>query len=248
GIVRLAAAVVAVSISSTAAVLGWAMVCAPLGTLLVRPWRFDNATVEGVVATPARGFLVNYALGSSASQLLLAGAPLGIAALGGTDQLRSVMFVTFTLYRAPLTLIYNLQGRVLSLLVRLGDKDNLARLAKRVGMGGLVLIAMAALVGWMLGAQVVGVLFGEEFMPVRLVAALAAAGVIAASVTQVLSQALVAGGSTGELAGAWVGGLTAGLVTMAMVGGPPEIRVASGFLVGELVALALAGWRTARAR
>ncbi|MGQ0849205.1 MAG: hypothetical protein ACT4OP_08830, partial [Actinomycetota bacterium] len=52
GIVRLAAAVVAVSISSTAAVLGWAMVCAPLGTLLVRPWRFDNATVEGVVATP----------------------------------------------------------------------------------------------------------------------------------------------------------------------------------------------------
>ncbi len=42
-----------------------------------------------------------------------------VAALGGDEHLRSIMFVTFTLYRAPLTLIYNLQGRVLSLLVRL---------------------------------------------------------------------------------------------------------------------------------
>ncbi len=81
-----------------------------------------------------------------------------------------------------------------------------------------------------------------------LVAAFAAAGVIAASITQILSQALVAGGSTGELAGAWVGGLVVGLGTMALWDGPPDVRVAAGFLAGEVVALTLATWRILRPR
>jgi hypothetical protein len=61
-----------------------------------------------------------------------------------------------------------------------------------------------------------------------------------------MGQALVANGSTGQLASAWVGGLFAGLVTMFLVGGTPDLRVAVGFAVGELVALALACWRTLR--
>ncbi len=39
--------------------LGWAMVAAPTAVyLLGRPWSHDRETVVGVVATPARGFLV----------------------------------------------------------------------------------------------------------------------------------------------------------------------------------------------
>jgi len=111
---------------------------------------------------------------------------------------------------------------------------------------GLALVALAGFVGFFVGPAVVGLLFGSEFRPVAIVASLAAAGVIAGSVTQLMGQALVATGSTGQLAGAWVGGLAAGLVTMFAVSGAPDFRVAVGFVVGELVALALACWRTLR--
>jgi O-antigen/teichoic acid export membrane protein len=246
GLARLAAAVAFLSISPTAVSLGWAMVCAPLGIFLISPWRLDRETVAGVAPTSARGFLSSYAAGASASQLLLAGAPLGVAALGGGEALRSIMFQTFTLYRAPLTLIYNLQGRVLSLLVRHGNREEIRQLARRLLGLGVILVVAAAAVGFVAGPKVVELLYGFEFRPLALVAALAAAGVIAAAVTQLLSQALVAGGSTGELAGAWIGGLVVGLATMLALPGNPDFRVAAGFVAGEIAALAIASWRTLR--
>ena len=246
GVVRLVAAVGFITFSVSAPALGWAMVAAPLCVLLVRPFRYDRETVSGVEPTKASGFLSSYVLGSAASQVLLGAAPIGVGALGGNGALQSVVFTTFLLYRAPLTLIYNLQGRLLSLLVRMDEKTNLRQgLLKLVGFGS-VLIGLAGVVGFSVGPAVVELLFGAEFRPVATVAALAAAGVIAGSVTQLIGQALVASGSTGQLASAWVGGLLAGLVTMLAVGGTPDLRVAVGFAVGESVALALACWRTLR--
>ena len=246
GVVRLVAAVAFIAFSVSAPALGWAMVAAPLCVLLVRPFRYDRETVSGVAPTKASGFLSSYVLGSAASQVLLGAAPIGVGALGGNEALRSVVFTTFLLYRAPLTLIYNLQGRLLSLLVRMDGKTDLRQgLLKLVGFG-LILVGLAGAVGFFVGPAVVGLLFGPEFRPVATVAALAAAGVIAGSVTQLMGQALVANGSTGQLASAWVGGLLAGLATMFLVGGTPDFRVALGFAVGELVALGLACWRTLR--
>ena len=246
GIFRLVAAVGFVALSVSAVSLGWAMVAAPLCVLLVRPFRYDRETVVGVAPTKASGFLSSYVLGSAASQVLLGAAPIGVGALGGNEALRSVVFSTFLLYRAPLTLIYNLQGRLLSLLVRMDSKNGLRQgLLKLVGFG-LALVGLAGVVGFFVGPAVVELLFGTEFRPVATVAALAAAGVIAGSVTQLMGQALVAAGSTGQLASAWVGGLFVGLVAMFLVGGTPDFRVAVGFVVGELVALGLACWRTLR--
>jgi len=247
GIVRLGAAVAFIAYSASAPALGWAMVAAPFGVFLVRPFRYDRETVSGVAPTKASGFLSSYVLGSAASQVLLGAAPIGVGALGGSEALRSVVFTTFLLYRAPLTLIYNLQGRLLSLLVRMDEKTSVRQgLLKLVGFG-LALVGLAGIVGFFVGPAVVGLLFGPEFRPVATVAALAAAGVIAGSVTQLMGQALVANGSTGQLASAWVGGLSAGLVTMFVAGGTPDFRVAVGFFVGELVAFSLACWRTLRA-
>jgi hypothetical protein len=110
----------------------------------------------------------------------------------------------------------------------------------------LALVAVAGLVGWTVGPGVVELLYGEEFRPGAVVAGLVAAGVIAASLTQLLSQSLVASGSIGALASAWVGGLIAGVAAMLVSSGGPDFRVAFGFIVGELVALGLACWRTIR--
>lgn len=247
GAFRLFAAIVLLWLVPSAAALGWAMVCAPLCVLVLRPWQYDRTTDPNVASTGAVGFLGSYVAGSAASQLLLGGGPLGVVVLGGDAALRSVIFTTFTLYRAPLTLIYNLQGRVLSFLVRSdGSGADIGRMITRIAVFGLALAAVAGAAGWVVGPEVVELLFGADFRPEAAIAAVVAAGVIVASTTQIVSQALVAAGSTGQLAGAWIAGLTAGIAAMLLAGGGPGFRVGVGFLVGELVAFSFALIRTVR--
>lgn len=248
GVFRLLAGVAILLYVAEAAALAWAMVFAPLAALLLRFWRHDRSvgTVEPV---GARRFLGAYIGGSSASQLLLAGAPLGVSALGGGAGLFSVIFVTFTLYRAPLTLIYSLQSRILPYLVAMGEEGDHAGL-RRIALGvltvGGVLTLLGALVGWLVGPEVVALLFSEEFTPARRVALLAAGGVMAASTAQIGGQVLVARARTGSLAVAWIIGLVVAIGVMLAVSGAPDIRVATGFAVGEIAALLAVGFLITR--
>ena len=193
-------------------------------------------------SSPARGFLAGYSGGTASSQLLLGGAPIAVAALGASPALISIVFVTFTLYRAPLTLIFALQGRILPYLVGLAkaeDSARLGRIASRVVLFGTVLAVLGGLVGWLIGADVVSVLYGEEFLPSRLMAMFAAAGVMAAASAQIASQVLVAEGRTRRLALAWLGGLVIAVFALLVLRGDPEVRVAGAFVIGEFVALGL---------
>lgn len=235
---RLAAGVLLLSIVVDARILGWAMVIAPLAALGTRFWRFDTPDVPDRHVGDARGFLGTYIAGSAASQLLLAGAPLGVAALGGGPTLISITFVTFTLYRGPLTLIYALQARILPYLVRLSEEGNggLRRIAAAVVVGGGALSILGGVVGYLVGPEVVGLLFGHEFRPDRLVAAMAAAGVVAASTAQVAGQSLVAAGGTGKLAASWASGLAVALAVLVLAPFSADRSVALAFLAGEATA------------
>jgi O-antigen/teichoic acid export membrane protein len=173
---------------------------------------------------------------------LLGAAPIAVAALGASPALVSVVFVTFTLYRAPLTLIFALQGRILPYLVGVagaGDRRKLGRFARGVVVAGAGLAVVGGFVGWLVGPGVVSVLFGEEFAPSAAVAALTAAGVMAAATAQIAGQVLVAEARTSRLAGAWLGGLLAAIVALLVIGGQPDVRVAFAFAIGEGVALML---------
>ena len=236
--VRLAAGVVFLALVVNAEVLGWAMVIAPLAALGTRFWRFDVPDHRPQSVTSARSFLGAYIAGSAASQLMLAGAPLGVAALGGGPTLISITFVTFTLYRGPLTLIYALQGRILPYLVRLSEDGGagLRRIALGVLVGGGALALLGGVVGYTVGPEVVGFLFGPEFEPDRLVAAMAAAGVVAASTAQVAGQVLVAAGGTGKLAASWAAGLVVALAVLVLAPLAVDRTVALGFLAGEATA------------
>ena len=235
GVTRLVVAVILVSWVASAVSLGWAMVAAPLAALGTRYWRFDRETAV-VDSTVASGFLGAYIAGSGASQLLLAGAPLGIAALGGSPELVSIVFVTFTLFRGPLTIIYPLQGRILPFLVGIAEGGGgFRRIVWTLVSGGLALSALGGLVGWLVGPEVVELLFDAE--PDRFVTAFAAAGVVAASTAQIAGQALVAQGGTGRLALSWVSGLVVALVALPLLSLSPDRTVAVAFLIGELTAV-----------
>ena len=240
-VVRLAAGVIAIQLVVSAESLGWAMVLGGFAVLGMRWWRYDTGDSRERAA-PASRFLGGYVGGSVSSQVLLGAAPIAVAALGAGPALVSITFVTFTLFRAPLTLIYALQGRVLPYLVGLAERQDheaLARIAKRVVAGGAALAALGGLVGWLVGPGVVTILFGEEFAPRALVAGLAAAGVMAAAAAQVAGQVLVAEARTSRLALAWLGGLLGGIVALLLLGGDPDVRVAGAFAIGEFVALGL---------
>ena len=240
GVLRLVAGVALLAIAVDASVFVWAMVVAPLSALMLRFWRHDRAEPD-VVPVGAGRFLGAYIAGSSASQVMLAGAPLGVAALGGSTALFSVVFVTFTLYRAPLTLIYSLQSRILPYLVALageGDHRGLRRIALHIVVVGTALTALGGFVGWLVGPEVVGLLFSEEFIPNRAVAMLVAGGVMAGATAQVGGQVLVARARTAALASAWVVGLLVAVAVMLLSAGTPDLRVAAGFAAGEVVAMA----------
>jgi O-antigen/teichoic acid export membrane protein len=241
GRVALGAAFLLVAASSVS--LAMAMALCTLTVLALRPWRFDHAEKSEGPLPGMNGsrFLGAYIAGSSASQFLLAGAPLGVLLLGGSPAMVSITFATFTLFRGPLTLIYSLQGRLLSGLVRMresGEDDAVVGYLRRLVVAGGVLVVVGAGVGWLVGPAVVELLFGPEFRPPTEVAALAAGGVVAASVAQIVGQSLVAAGRTGALARAWGVGLTAGLIGLALVPAEPMLRVAAAFAIGEVVALA----------
>lgn len=238
---RLFAGIVALQIVTDGASLGWAMVIGGLAVLGMRWWRYDSGSRIDP-SSPARGFLFGYSGGTASSQLLLGGAPIAVAALGASPAMISIVFVTFTLFRAPLTLIFALQGRILPYLVGLArgeDKLRLGSIARQVVLYGTILAITGGAVGWLAGPEVVALLYGQEFLPGRLVAMFAAAGVMAAAAAQIASQVLVAEGRTKRLASAWLGGLVAALIASFFLGGDPDVRVAGAFVIGEFTALGL---------
>lgn len=247
-VVRLLAGIAGVVFVASAPSLGWAMVIGGFSVLGLGWWRHDRGDPDQA-PTPAAGFLAGYSGGTSSSQILLAGAPLAVAALGGSDALISITFFTFTIFRAPLTLIFALQGRILPFLVGLaGDakKSELVRIARKVLFGGILLIILGALAGWLIGPEVMVLLFGEEAEPTRIVATLAAGGVMAAAAAQVTSQVLVAEGRTSRLAWAWLGGLVVALAVLLLTTGEPDTRVAIAFMAGETTALGLMAYLAMR--
>ena len=238
---RLFAGIVALQVVADGVSLGWAMVIGGFAVLGMRWWKHDKGQ-EIEPSSPARRFLFGYAGGTASSQVLLGGAPIAVAALGAGPELISIVFVTFTLYRAPLTLIFALQGRILPYLVGLSkEQDNvrLGQIARSVVVYGTGLAALGGAVGWLVGPEVIGLLYGEEFLPGQTMALFAAAGVMAAAAAQIASQVLVAEGRTRRLALAWLGGLASALVALLALGGEPDVRVAGAFVIGEFAALGL---------
>ncbi len=256
GIIRLGVAMVILRFTKDPGVVGWSLASAPLAFLVTRRWTFavvpEGDLPEGSVPgrTPAIPFFSAYFAGSGAAQVLVASAPLVVKLLGGSDTSSAVVFMTFTLFRAPLTLIFSLQSRMLSALVRWFDAGEFRRLrtaAALIGGIGLIAVGLAWVVGWFVGPSVIAVMFSEEFRPSAELAAWAAAGVVAASSAQILGQLLVARAATGRLAIAWLCGLGVAILSLFATTGPEEHRVALAFGMGELAALAAAGFIAIRA-
>jgi O-antigen/teichoic acid export membrane protein len=246
---RLIIGLIVIALDGGAVALGWSMVFAPVMVLLTPFWRRPTEPPQSKRTESASRFLAAYASGTAASQILLAASPLAVTFLGGTKATFSVVYAVFTLFRAPLTLIYSLQGRLLSMLVRLvdqGERRKVRAFSAQVAAAGLVLTVLAWFVGRWVGPEIIQLLFGEEFLPSDLLAGAVAAGMVAASAAQITGQVLVAEGATGRLANAWAAGLLVGAILIIGLSGPADTIVGIAFMTGEVVALCMVGFSVLR--
>jgi hypothetical protein len=84
----------------------------------------------------------------------------------------------------------------------------------------------------------VALAFGPDFRPEAWFVALTAAGTVSATAALGLNQMLIAMGEEVRLVMPWMAALIAGALTVIGLNGDPTLRVVSGFVAGEAVALA----------
>jgi O-antigen/teichoic acid export membrane protein len=246
-VIRLVAAGMVALVAATTRALAWTL---PLGALAVAGvWFAARLRPGGLTETPqapteaprAGRFLLITTVTNGALQVLLAGAPLAVLALGAGPAEVSVVFVTMTAARVPVVLaLGGLLSRMLPAFVHVleerGDAAG-AGLANRIGLGTVVLAVMGGAAGAALGRPLVALFFGSGFAPPWWFAAATAAGVLLATGGMLLNQLLIARGLEHRLPVPWFIGLTAGAGVVLLTSGSPTLRIALGFLVGEAVAV-----------
>jgi O-antigen/teichoic acid export membrane protein len=245
---------VAASIGQTAApAFVAALVVSPLATLLVRVSPAARPALEATdqtllpspdaaAPTATARFVGPYIVATASAQTLLAAAPVAVLFLGGSPEEISVTFVVFTLLRAPLTLLYAVQARLLPSLVmwaERGETRRLRRFATRSAAASVPTAFLGAVLGAVVGPALIALLYGADFEPSATVVSAVAAGVLLATAAQLVALVIVARGATTQLAVAWPAGLAVGALTLLIVPGDATTRVAIAFLVGQAVALTL---------
>jgi O-antigen/teichoic acid export membrane protein len=241
-VLRLLLAITLLAAGAGAPGLAWSLVAGALVVWLWRPFHGERLLEAGKTRERGTGAaLARFVTANGASQTILAAGPLVVGALGAPPAEVSVFFETTLLFRAPLTVSYNLISRVLPPFTRIvdrGEEATLRRWALRIGIGGAVLAALAYAAGLAAGPGVVELLLGAEFRPTAELAALAASGMALATVALFAQQMLIAMQATTMLAGAWLVGLLVA-ASMVWLGGPDaSLRVGRAFLSGEAVAFA----------
>lgn len=247
-VARLALTVALVAYMAAALPLVWVVAVGPLVIFGFRIRTIDRpAGVPASRAGVAR-LMSGLVLAGAISESLVLLAPLVGGALesvsGRSEAVVSVLFVTFSLGRAPLVVSQNLASRLLAGLTRLvvaEDEAELRRWSRRLVLLALASALPAIAVGWWLGPWMVELLFGAGFVPSRAVAGLAAGASAVSAVAVLLNQVLVASGRTDRLAVAWALALLAATAGLVALPGGPALRVVAGVFIGEVVAVLAVG-------
>jgi len=215
------------------------LVTTPRPLVLIQPGGPEVAqrTVVTAVAT---------LLGASVLSQALANAGPIIVQLLATPNQRAVsgqFLAALVVARVPLFLFAAVQAVFLpglAALVSAGDGDGFRGRVEAVGVGTLVIGVAGALGVWLLGSELVPLLFGPRFSIDRGVITLIAVSGALFMLAQVAAQALLALRADRTVVMGWAAGLAA-LVVTATVPGELATRAAWSLVFGSAVALVLLG-------
>lgn len=258
-VVRFGVVLVVIAVGGGVTAIAWTM---PLGALAAAAyWLIARRTRAVQVAGPQAGgdvsgpgdltaggsaeqpirFLLATVPGNACGQILLAGGPLVLAAIGARPEVTSTFFVAITVARIPLVIA---QGGLLSRMLPVfasmagrGDGRGLARWSVLTALGAVLVASLGALVAGAIGPPVLQVLYGADFRPSAWLAAGAAGAVTLSAGSLLLNQVLVACRREAGLLLPWGGALLVAAVTLAVAPGDAEARVLLAMVVGQAVAL-----------
>jgi hypothetical protein len=243
-------AVIAAALSPSTLTFAWILVVGPLTVLAFRPWTTTDSVPSGEAPVETAAMFLGWLIvATAASQIVIASGPIVVGFIGGSAAAVSIVFATFTLFRGPVTSAYNLVARVLpdftELSVR-GEFGVLALWRHRIAVGGGVLALVGAVAASFIGPSIIELLYGTEFEPPHMVAALGGAGVGAGLGALFVGQIFIASGRTKGLAGGWLASLVVAAMAVIAIPVDPMHKIAWGFAVGEVAALIIFGFAPQR--
>jgi O-antigen/teichoic acid export membrane protein len=222
---------------------GAAMVVGPLCGLVWTSSLRLRTDRGGASARPDSLALVSgVAGGSLMGQLVLTGAPVVLAALGGAPAAVTSLFLVLSVWRAPYLVAMGVTPQLTTLLTRMrvdGPLTRVARVARVTVLLVLAASAVAALVAVTVLQPLVSLAFGAGVELPRALLVGLGVGTVVALGNLVLLLVLLALGRSRIAAGAWLGALAAAGVWLAVGGLPPSADVVSAFVIAEGTAFIL---------
>jgi O-antigen/teichoic acid export membrane protein len=231
------------STSLAAAALAAAAIAGAVAPLLA-PGRSAVTDLAGQPATAFRlrsaaSFASATAVLAAGDQILLSGGPVLVMLHGGEDASTAagIVFAATMLVRAPAYLFQGVAAALLpnltTMLVRRDEHGFRRAVSRAVAVIGA--FAAATTVGaFLLGPEVMGVLYGDGFDAARVDLALLSAGAGGYMVAQTLSQAALARAQAVVAAAVWAGSAALFVALELALGGAALHRVAVAFCVAAL--------------
>jgi O-antigen/teichoic acid export membrane protein len=245
-ILRFGAAIVVLAIGASTRSLAWVFPLGPLVAVLVfwprlgrRGQRRARAQRPAALAVVDSGrgtrFLLATSTANAVVQFLLAGGPLVLLPLGADAVTVAVFFTMITAARVPMTFALNGGlSRFLPPLTRLALARDAAGLRRASLQFVAAIVAAAALAGGVtgvIGPELIALIFGAAFRPSTPLAVIVVIGMVLGVGGLFLAQFYIATGRETRLPATWLGALVVAGVLVALLPGPPELRVAGAFAI-----------------
>jgi hypothetical protein len=243
-LLRVALGIIVALAGGSAMAFGFALVAGSFsGFLWPSSLRFggrDTAAADSIASPLA--LASGLAAGSLIAQIVLAGGPVALAALGGTQQQVTSLFVALALWRAPYLIALGVAPQLTSALSRtaLAGDDQGLRKGRRWTLGAVLgAAALAFLAGATVVDPVLPFVFGGDVVLEWQTLALIGAGTAFAVGNLVLMLLMLAVGTSRFVNRAWLGAVLVGAVILVASPQSPTDRVATAFAAAQVTAFAL---------
>lgn len=241
---RVALAVVVAVAGGGPEAFGWALA---LGAVALLAWpsalrfRRDEAHAGQPLNSPL-ALVSGLAGGSLIAQVVLTGAPIVLAAAGGSGTEVTSLFVALAVLRAPYIIALGMTPQLTSALTRLvvqGRSATLRRIRLLVLAAVLAGAGVAALIGATILLPVLRLVFGDEVGLARGQLALLGAGTAVALGNLFLLLLHLAYGRSHTASAAWLAALVGAAGWVLLGPGGPLTRTVVAFSLAQAVAFAL---------
>lgn len=205
--------------------------------------RFEGRSeaAAGSIASPL-ALASGLAAGSLIAQVVLTGGPVALAALGGTQQQVTSLFVALALWRAPYLVALGVAPQLTSALSRMalaGDEQRLQSGRRWTLVAVLGVAALAFLAGATVVDPILRMVFGPDIVLDWQTLALIGVGTTVAVGNLVLLLLMLALGTSRPVNRAWLGAVVVLAAILMAVPLSPLDRVATAFVAAQCTAFAL---------